>query len=103
MEHDMDDQDRQERIRRRAHEIWEREGRPDGQHEAHWQKAAQELESETDNGTPSLQETITETVAVAAGMPPASTGKHDHQPEEPASGERVLARKPRKSGRTAKS
>ena len=34
---------RSDRIRDRAHEIWEREGRPDGQHAAHWRRAEQEL------------------------------------------------------------
>ncbi|RUW05287.1 DUF2934 domain-containing protein, partial [Mesorhizobium sp. M1A.F.Ca.IN.022.05.2.1] len=28
--------DRQERIRRRAHEIWEQAGRPEGAHMEHW-------------------------------------------------------------------
>lgn len=27
---------REDRIRQRAHEIWEREGRPEGRHEVHW-------------------------------------------------------------------
>ncbi|NNU63797.1 DUF2934 domain-containing protein [Rhizobium sp. WYCCWR 11152] len=32
-----------EQIRKRAQEIWEAEGRPEGQHERHWQQAEQEL------------------------------------------------------------
>ena len=36
------DQDREERVRMRAYEIWEREGRQEGSHEAHWQQAEQE-------------------------------------------------------------
>jgi hypothetical protein len=32
-----------EQIRRRAQEIWEAEGRPEGQHDRHWQQAEQEL------------------------------------------------------------
>lgn len=38
--------DREERIRRRAHEIWEREGRPEGLHEVHWLQARREIEAE---------------------------------------------------------
>lgn len=38
--------DREERIRRRAHEIWEREGRPEGQHDAHWARACAEIDDE---------------------------------------------------------
>ncbi|HYE48573.1 MAG TPA: DUF2934 domain-containing protein [Azospirillaceae bacterium] len=29
----------EERIRQRAHEIWEREGRPEGREQAHWDMA----------------------------------------------------------------
>jgi phage shock protein A len=39
-------QDREERIRQRAHEIWEREGRPEGHAESHWERAAQDLDRE---------------------------------------------------------
>jgi len=38
--------DRQERIRQRAHAIWEREGRRDGEHERHWHQAAGEIDAE---------------------------------------------------------
>ena len=41
----------EERIRRRAHEIWEREGRPEGRHEEHWARARREVESE-EGGSP---------------------------------------------------
>ena len=36
----------EERIRQRAHEIWEREGRPEGRHEEHWAQAHREIEAE---------------------------------------------------------
>ncbi|RWA65429.1 DUF2934 domain-containing protein [Mesorhizobium sp.] len=36
--------DRQERIRRRAHEIWEQAGRPEGAHMEHWDQAAAEID-----------------------------------------------------------
>ncbi|MBB3313281.1 hypothetical protein FHT78_005073 [Rhizobium sp. BK196] len=32
-----------DKIRQRAQEIWEAEGRPEGQHERHWRQAEQEL------------------------------------------------------------
>ncbi|TIO04312.1 DUF2934 domain-containing protein [Mesorhizobium sp.] len=38
--------DRQERIRRRAHAIWEQAGRPDGAHQQHWDQATAEIDSE---------------------------------------------------------
>jgi hypothetical protein len=39
--------DRIERIRARAHEIWEREGRPVGREREHWDRAVQEIEAES--------------------------------------------------------
>lgn len=36
--------DREEQIRARAHQIWEEEGRPEGREQEHWNKAAQEME-----------------------------------------------------------
>ncbi|RRH94796.1 DUF2934 domain-containing protein [Mesorhizobium tamadayense] len=38
--------DRQERIRRRAHEIWEQAGRPEGSHIEHWEQAIAEIDGE---------------------------------------------------------
>ncbi|PTE07889.1 DUF2934 domain-containing protein [Mesorhizobium helmanticense] len=38
--------ERQERIRKRAHAIWEQAGRPDGAHQQHWDQAAGEIDSE---------------------------------------------------------
>jgi N-acetylmuramoyl-L-alanine amidase CwlA len=38
--------DRQHRIRQRAHAIWERHGRPDGADRDHWHQATQEIDAE---------------------------------------------------------
>jgi len=38
--------DREDRIRRRAHELWEREGRPEGLAQPHWDRAAQDIDRE---------------------------------------------------------
>lgn len=35
-----------DRLRERAYQIWEREGKPDGRHEDHWQRARRELEAD---------------------------------------------------------
>ncbi|RVI30932.1 DUF2934 domain-containing protein [Sinorhizobium meliloti] len=40
---DMDNE-REELIRRRAYAIWEQEGRPNGQHQRHWEQAAREMQ-----------------------------------------------------------
>ena len=36
----------EQRIRQRAHQIWEREGRPDGADKRHWEQAMREIEEE---------------------------------------------------------
>ena len=46
----MDDQKEQDRIRRRAYELWEREGSPDGRAEEFWQQAIASLEAEDTQG-----------------------------------------------------
>ncbi|TPM39666.1 DUF2934 domain-containing protein [Mesorhizobium sp. B2-3-4] len=38
--------DRQERIRNRAHQIWQEEGQPAGHHERHWHQAAADIDRE---------------------------------------------------------
>ncbi|TSE05078.1 DUF2934 domain-containing protein [Mesorhizobium intechi] len=43
--------DRQERIRNRAHQIWQEEGQPAGHHERHWHQAAADIDRE-DAGKP---------------------------------------------------
>ncbi len=42
--------EKEERIRLRAHEIWEREGRPGGKEAEHWERASREIESEEAGG-----------------------------------------------------
>lgn len=36
----------EDRIRRRAHELWESEGRPNGRAEDHWAQAKRQIEDE---------------------------------------------------------
>jgi hypothetical protein len=38
--------DREARIRERAHAIWEEEGRPTGREQAHWDRAAAEIDAD---------------------------------------------------------
>ena len=38
--------DRQERIRKRAHAIWESHGRPDGSDREHWEQATREIDAQ---------------------------------------------------------
>lgn len=38
--------DKEHKIRARAYELWEREGRGHGSHERHWSEAARQIEAE---------------------------------------------------------
>lgn len=38
--------DKQQRIRQRAHAIWEKEGRPQGVDEKHWHQATKDVDDE---------------------------------------------------------
>lgn len=69
--------DVEERIRRRAYEIWEREGRPDGRDADHWRQAREEVLSDM----PATQRTETE--ARVPETPPAEVPTGD-DPTQPA-------------------
>jgi hypothetical protein len=43
--------EKDQRVRQRAHELWEAEGRPSGRAEAHWQQAEQELQAVQEPGS----------------------------------------------------
>ena len=40
------DQDKDERIKVRAHQLWEAEGKPHGRHDDHWRRAEEEIDAE---------------------------------------------------------
>ncbi|WP_172601320.1 DUF2934 domain-containing protein [Rhizobium leguminosarum] len=43
---------REEEIRKRAYSLWEKEGRPEGQHRHHWTLAEHELDAQGEIGNP---------------------------------------------------
>ncbi|TIN73567.1 MAG: DUF2934 domain-containing protein [Mesorhizobium sp.] len=47
--------DRQERIRNRAHQLWLQEGQPAGHHERHWHQAAADVDQEDAAGKPAAK------------------------------------------------
>lgn len=65
--------DRVDRVRRRAYELWEREGQPHGAHEAHWYEATRQIDGE-------------DQASGAAGRAPAGPSTKD-----PAEGSREVA------------
>ena len=42
--------DMEERVRQRAHELWEQAGRPEGLAEQHWEQALQQITAEDGDG-----------------------------------------------------
>jgi hypothetical protein len=56
--------EKHERIRQRAHAIWENEGRPDGEHERHWAMATSEIDAE--DASPPIEATTGAGPALAA-------------------------------------
>ena len=78
----------EERIRRRAHEIWEREGRPEGRHEEHWARARREVEAEEGGPPPGPARSgasPTDTAPGSAGPGRAEVG--GSPPPDPAASE----------------
>ncbi|MBY3049791.1 MULTISPECIES: DUF2934 domain-containing protein [Rhizobium] len=89
----MEDRDRENRIRERAHQIWEREGGGEGNQERHWEQATREIDAENaaagegDDGK-------TGSTGSASGLQGGGTSPGGG----PASGVDSMA-EPRKSGR----
>ena len=71
----MDDE-RERRIRERAHEIWEREGRPDGAQEEHWRRASEEIDAEDQagSGSPAEEGGVANPAQPGAAIPGKETG-----------------------------
>jgi hypothetical protein len=60
----MDDHD--ERIRQRAHEIWEEEGRPEGREYSHWLRARADIREE--DGEAPAQFVLLDDIRPQAGL-----------------------------------
>ena len=67
----MADNDRIARIRRRAYEIWEIEGRPDGLEHVHWLRAEAELGG--DAGIPRATEKAAKRLMMPTPKPASSS------------------------------
>ncbi|TPK61802.1 DUF2934 domain-containing protein [Mesorhizobium sp. B2-4-15] len=76
--------DRQERIRNRAHEIWQEEGQPAGQHERHWHQATADIDREDATGTSSAAKKATGAVKAKAASKEAKAPKKTSKPKKAA-------------------
>ncbi|MCR0983285.1 DUF2934 domain-containing protein [Roseomonas populi] len=79
----MQDQ-KQDLIRERAHAIWEQEGRPEGRHAEHWQRAEQEFSSSGQQ-----PELTAEGATPASDSAPQLNPGDDAAPGTPGTGEDV--------------
>jgi hypothetical protein len=73
----------EQKIRMRAYQIWENEGRPAGRAHAHWERAESEVAAEAGHGQG------TEVLAGAGGLPVGDVEMHGvmaGQNREPAEG-----------------
>ena len=65
----MSDDDFEKRVRDRAHQLWEEEGRPEGQSEEHWRRAAALVQSEQDAGPAPANLALTEIAGETTDAP----------------------------------
>jgi hypothetical protein len=63
----------EERIRTRAYELWESEGRPEGREVDHWLKAAQELADEQERASVAAAPRARKPRTATAGTPAKRT------------------------------
>ena len=82
--------DRHERIRQRAHEIWEQAGRPEGAHMVHWDQATAEIDAA---GKPKAKSP--KKAAAAKVEKPKAVAKADKPAKAPA---KAKAAKPKAKG-----
>ena len=64
--------DREQKIRERAHGIWEEQGRPEGQHHDHWAQAEAEIDAAGNEGLPTPDEVSAIDVAPELQPPPTA-------------------------------
>lgn len=73
--------EREQRIRERAHALWEREGGPEGRNEEHWAQACREIDMEehaVETGAAGSYENVTPGEAAAKNDIRLQTGHHVH-------------------------
>lgn len=84
--------EREDRIRNRAHEIWQREGQPHGRHDDHWQKAREEIEAEDGGSVPGRRTARKAQSSDAAQPKPRRAAKRDAGSDSSAAAEPKPAR-----------
>jgi hypothetical protein len=76
-----------ERIRGRAHEIWESEGRPEGRHEEHWTRARREIEAVDGGSVTGPTGSDTNSAGIVPGAAKPERAKGETPPPDPGASE----------------
>jgi hypothetical protein len=91
----MDDKDFEDRVRTRAHRLWEQDGRPEGRAEEHWHRAAALVADEQEAGPASEQKAG----PAPANPPPARIAGADEIEAAPSAAAEAPAATKGKRGR----
>lgn len=89
-------ENREEAVRRRAYELWEEEGRPDGREGAHWRRAEDEFGAGAGSGGAAAGEGAEEDTGGGAGKPARTAARRRSPPGESAP---AAPRRPRAGGK----
>jgi hypothetical protein len=68
------DHDREEKIRQRAHQMWEADGKPDGRDGEHWHRAVREIDGGGDGDRTETKAEADQTLSEASGSSGAASG-----------------------------
>lgn len=85
--------DRDSRVRERAYQRWEAEGRPAGRHDDHWHEAAREVDGE--DRSPISVESVQAAAAITPDMPAKKARAKKAPAADPAAPRRKRAVKPK--------
>jgi Protein of unknown function (DUF2934) len=92
----------EDRVRQRAHEIWEQEGRPEGRQEEHWRQAAAEIAAggqNVDDVTSGNPASGAQEAGSAVGADPSADGMEQRLEEAAQAMQRADNPKAGKSGK----
>lgn len=90
--------ERDEQVRRRAFELWENDGRPDGMEQDYWFRAEREIDAAPDtSGDTPLPESLTAPLEAGMTTPAAPPARKARAPRKPKT---TTAPKSPKSKRT---
>lgn len=92
--------DREQRVRQRAHDIWQTEGCPEGRAKEHWARAEQEIADETVETTKPAAPPVVEMKPAAPVKAKATKPAAARKPAARSAGDKAAAPKKKPKART---